>query len=174
MPVLTAPATATAPALRLRPWSAADAAALAEVCPYEDLSTGPHEAAALPAWLRTQEEGWEREDRFGFAILERDGAGERLVGHVLLKDLAPPQAEVGYWTTRAARGRAVAPRAVEAVTGWAFATRGLTRLHLLHQEDNTASCRVAEKSGYAFSRVLPPFPPAFPRDGHLHVRHLTA
>ncbi|MFJ8476659.1 hypothetical protein [Kitasatospora sp. NPDC094011] len=51
----------------------------------------------------------------------------------------------------------------------AFAEDGLLRLDLLHEGDNDASCRVAEKSGYPFARILPAFPP-YPLDGHLHSR----
>jgi RimJ/RimL family protein N-acetyltransferase len=61
---------------------------------------------------------------------------------------------------------------VDAVSAWAFsrfAAGGLARLELLHQVDNAASCRVAQKSGYVFEEVLPARPP-FPRDGHRHVR----
>ncbi len=80
---------------------------------------------------------------------------------------------MGYWTAAWARGRGVAPRALEALTAWAFAAfaeEGLVRLELLHQVDNVASCKVAEKSGYAFAELLDALPPEFPLDGHLHVR----
>lgn len=95
-----------------------------------------------------------------------------MLGHVVLKDThsGDGRAEVGYWTAARARGRGVAPRALTALTEWAFG-RGLTRLELLHQMDNTASCRVAVKCGYEPAGVLPAAPPEFPRDGHLHVRH---
>ncbi len=84
-----------------------------------------------------------------------------------------PAAEVGYWTAAHARGRGVASRALEALTNWAFDTfeaDGLERLELLHQVDNLASCRVAQKSHYDFDTLLPAAPPSFPRDGHLHIR----
>ncbi|WP_028809750.1 GNAT family N-acetyltransferase [Streptomyces sp. 351MFTsu5.1] len=105
-------------------------------------------------------------------------AGERLVGHVVLKRPAPggPSGEVGYWTAAHARGRAVAPRALDALTCWAFdafAGDGLVRLELLHSEDNIASCRVARKCGYPLTARFPAAPPHFPRDGHLHTRLLT-
>lgn len=67
----------------------------------------------------------------------------------------------------------MAPRAVESLTAWAFeafADDGLVRIDLLHQVDNLASCRVAEKSGYAFQEVLTALPPEFPLDGHRHSR----
>ncbi|WP_433280156.1 GNAT family N-acetyltransferase [Micromonospora sp. CA-244673] len=176
--VLHAAATLSAPGLLLRPWRDDDAEAL--LAAYRDPVlrswtrypvTTPAEARAF---LRRSRQGWAADRRFSFAVLENTAEGERLVANVVLKEVAPgqPAAEVGYWTAAPARGRGVAPRAVEAVTGWAFsrfAAGGLTRLELLHQVDNPASCRVAEKSGYVFAEVLPARPP-FPRDGHRHVR----
>jgi L-amino acid N-acyltransferase YncA len=75
---------------------------------------------------------------------------------------------------RSARNRGVASHAVEMLTTWAFESfgaAGLRRIELLHQQDNLASCRVAQKSGYALTGVLPADPPAFPVDGHLHTRY---
>jgi RimJ/RimL family protein N-acetyltransferase len=132
-------------------------------------------------WVRDQERGWAAGDRFGFAVLETapDAASPRLVGNVTLKEVAPgkPSAEVGYWTAAQARGRGVAPRALQTLTAWSFDSfqaDGLESLELLHQVDNLASCRVAEKNGYQFDRILPSTPPAYPLDGHLHIRHAAA
>ena len=77
-------------------------------------------------------------------------------------------AEVGYWTAAAARNRGVASQAVEMVTTWAFESfgaAGLRRIQLLHQHDNLASCRVAQKSGYALTGVLPADLPPSPSVG---------
>ncbi|MEV6169136.1 GNAT family N-acetyltransferase [Streptomyces sp. NPDC051954] len=180
--VLHVDATTSAPALVLRPWCPADVDALVEVG--RDLvvrrwtSFDVQNAADALQWVRAQEQGWAAGDRFGFAVLETQPGVDRrqLAGYVVLKEVAPgkPSAEVGYWTAAHARGRGVAPRALEALTGWAFDDLGadhLTRLELLHQVDNSASCRVAHKSRYDFERVLPAAPSAFPHDGHLHTRH---
>lgn len=179
MPVLLrAAATATAPALVLRPWRDHDLDALRQA--YQDpvlrsWTRYPVTTRAdAVAFLRRSRQGWAADRRFSFAVLEPSPEGERLVANVVLKEVTPgrPYAEVGYWTAAPARGRGVAPRAVAAVSEWAFArfaASGLTRLELLHQVDNPASCRVAEKSGYVFQEVLPARPP-FPRDGHRHVR----
>jgi RimJ/RimL family protein N-acetyltransferase len=178
-------ATSTAPALVIRPWGVQDVAAL--VAAHQDpamrrwLTSTVETEADAARWVLTEQQGWTDGSRYAFAVLEtQPGApGERLAGNVVLKDIAPgtPSAEVGYWTSAHARGRGVARRALDVLTGWAFDTfghQGLERLELLHQVDNLASCRVAEKCGYALDRVLPGAPPAFPLDGHLHVRHRAA
>ncbi|MBD0691341.1 GNAT family N-acetyltransferase [Streptomyces sp. CBMA123] len=164
----------TADGLLLRPFEDADAPALIEAYRDETLRrftrTWPDDPEKAAQWLAVQYEGRRAGTRFAFAVLE---AGE-LVGNVVLKRGAPggERAEVGYWTVAAARGRGVAPRAVEGLTVWAFdvfAGDGLLRIDLLHEGDNDASCRVAEKSGYAFTEILPAFPP-YPMDGHRHSR----
>ncbi|WP_217207299.1 GNAT family N-acetyltransferase [Streptomyces sp. AC550_RSS872] len=178
---LEADATPSAPALILRPWSHADAAALLEL--YRDdalrrwTSSAVDDDASAARWVQDQQQGWEAGDRFGFAIVEpQAGSAEgQLTGHVVLKNVTSgvPSAEVGYWTAAHARGRGIAPRALHVLTDWAFAAfrgDGLTRLELLHQADNTASCRVAQKSGYELTTLLPAAPPVYPLAGHLHVR----
>ena len=108
-------------------------------------------------------------DRCSFAVLDDDGT---LLGNVTLKrpDPAADDAEVGYWTAAYARGRGIAPQALGSLTRWAFATfPGVLRLRLLHQIDNTGSCRVAAKSGYAYEQTLGARDP-YPQQGHLHVR----
>jgi RimJ/RimL family protein N-acetyltransferase len=178
--VLRIAATPTAPALVLRPWSLAEAAPLVEV--FRDAAMRRWTSHIVEnetdgtRWVRSQQQSWASGDRFSFAVFEAqpEGLPGRLLGSVVLKGIAPggPAAEVGYWTAPHARGRGVASRAVEALADWAFGTfeaDGLERLELLHQVDNQASCRVAQKSGFDVHRVLPAAPPGFPRAGHLHV-----
>ncbi|MFD8589369.1 GNAT family N-acetyltransferase [Streptomyces sp. NPDC059637] len=193
--VLHAAATAAAPALLLRPWREEDLPDLLEI--HRDplvrrWQIGPPLLTRDDAarWLREQRRGWETGERFSFAVTEsvtgsmtesmtEAGAdAARPVGGVGVKEYAPGRgfAEVGYLTAPRARGRGVAPRALEAVTAWAFevfAADGLERLELFHAVPNTASCRVAEKAGYRFERVLPAVPP-YPTEGHLHVRPAPA
>ncbi|MGW1884477.1 GNAT family N-acetyltransferase [Streptomyces sp. NPDC001970] len=182
-------ATPSAPALTLRPWTDVDIEPLIEA--YRDPTLRRwtrlpvNNATDAVRWLGIQQRGWETGERLSFAVHEQQlGTHEgRLVANVVLKrtglsrssarSSACSSAEVGYWTAAPARGRGVAPRALEALTVWAFgafAAEGLVRLELLHQVDNPASCRVAEKAGYPFQQVLRARPP-FPEDGHLHVRH---
>ncbi|MFE1367866.1 GNAT family N-acetyltransferase [Streptomyces anulatus] len=172
--------------LRLRRWREEDLPALLEA--YEDpamrrwLATQVSGADGAADWLEAQRRGWATGTRFAFAVTEtvdgdrQDGGpvGAPL-GNIVLKRPDPRSecSEVGYWTTAAARGRGVASRALTALSDWAFtefAEQGLVRLELMHQVDNEASCRVAEKCGYALARVIPALPPGYPLDGHVHVR----
>ncbi|RPK83103.1 GNAT family N-acetyltransferase [Streptomyces sp. ADI98-10] len=168
--------------LRLRRWREEDLPALLEA--YEDpamrrwLATQVSGADGAAAWLEAQRRGWATGTRFAFAVTEAttdEGRVGEPLGNIVLKRPDPRNdcAEVGYWTTAAARGRGVASRALTALSDWAFAEfaeQGLTRLELMHQVDNEASCRVAEKGGYALARVIPALPPDYPLDGHVHVR----
>ncbi|MFE1349504.1 GNAT family N-acetyltransferase [Streptomyces sp. NPDC058757] len=180
--LLTVDASATEPALLLRPWASGDAPALVGVWRDPALrrwtSTTVQDEADAARWVREQERGWASGERFGFAVVEGPAGPEgteAVVGNVVLKGAVAgaPSAEVGYWTAAHARGRGVASRSLEAVTRWAFdafGDSGLRRLDLLHQVDNVGSCRVAGKAGYDLDRILPASPPAFPLDGHLHTR----
>jgi ribosomal-protein-alanine N-acetyltransferase len=53
----------------------------------------------------------------------------------------------------AACGKGVCPRAVDAMASWAFEVAGFHRLDLEHAVANNASCRVAEKTGFAAEGV---------------------
>ncbi|MFG2049706.1 GNAT family N-acetyltransferase [Micromonospora sp. NPDC048935] len=171
---LRASDTSSMPGLTLRPWHADDLDALLDAyrdpvlrrwtrMPVTDLTEGRR-------WLERVRQDWADGRRFSFAVVEDDTDGPRLVANVVLKKVSVrwPEPEVGYWTAAWARGRGVAPRAVTTLSRWAFAEfPAMKRLDLLHQVDNVASCRVAQKSGYVFQEVLPARPP-FPLDGHRH------
>jgi RimJ/RimL family protein N-acetyltransferase len=182
--VLQAPACGRRPALLLRRWHRRDAPDLIDL--YRDPVM--RRSARNPIvteqdghrWLDVQREGWADGSRLSFAVLDPGSASRSasVLGHVVLKEQATGKdsAEIGYWTAAAARNRGVASQAVEMLTTWAFESfspQGLRRIDLLHQQGNLASCRVAQKSGYALTGVLPADPPAFPVDGHLHTRHWT-
>ena len=166
----------TSSTLTLRRWHADDLDAL--LAAYRDpvlrhwTRVPVTTAAEGRRWLDRVRTDWDDGSRYTFAVTDADDGPP--VANVVLKrtDLDRPGAEVGYWTAAWARGRGIAPRAVTMLSEWAFDRfPELTRLDLLHQVDNVASCRVAQKSGYLFQEVLPARPP-FPLDGHRHT--LTA
>lgn len=81
--------------------------------------------------------------------------GDRLVGNAFVCKIDADQlnAWVAYRTAPWARGRGVATSAVMAITAFAFDVLGLERLVLPHAVANAASCRVADKAGYAYEGV---------------------
>jgi len=148
--------------------------------------TGPRDEQEAVPWLAGQDQGWRNGDWLTFAVLDADmtdgpaPARGSLAGHVALKNREAggrvgekETAEIGFWTATAHRGRGVAPAAVRAVTAWAFDTLGagtMRQIMLVHDVDNPASCRVAEKAGYPFSELSPARPPYWFTDGHIHLR----
>src|ERR1700750_174362 len=83
-------------------------------------------------------------------------------------------AKIGYRVLPAARGRGVARQMVDAVTGWAFATRGLMRGQLEHPGENPGSRRVAGVTGFGYGgtpRSASAVPGTADReDCHIHGR----
>lgn len=143
--------------LELRPWAAHDAAAV--VAAYADPAIQRWHARRVDdeAEALGMIEGWRllwaEESGVAWAVAAR-GGGE-VLGRMSLRELSLEEgrAEIAYWTLPAARGRRVAPRALEAAAAWAFDTVGFHRLRLLHAVENQASCQVAERCGFAAEGV---------------------
>ncbi len=76
---------------------------------------------------------------FGLATVEKRDAG---------------RVELGYWLLPEGRGRGRATRALRLVSRWALSQPGVERLELATSPENTASQRVAERSGFRREGVL--------------------
>ncbi|AEV88536.1 acetyltransferase [Actinoplanes sp. SE50] len=102
--------------------------------------------AEAEAWIAGWAGRWQAETGASWAIVDDD----RVAGQIGLRriDLAEATAHISYWVLPAFRGRRIAPRALHALTDWAFGGLGLHRLELNHSTANAASCRVAEQAGY--------------------------
>jgi len=97
---------------------------------------------------------WSSGDHASWAVI---GAGsDDVLGSVSLHsiDRFHGGASVGYWTAPGARGRGLAPVAVDAVCRWAFDVLPVDRIELCHAVENTGSGRVAEKAGFSFEGRL--------------------
>ncbi|MGY1793549.1 GNAT family N-acetyltransferase [Geodermatophilus sp. SYSU D00525] len=156
--VVPAPVEVPAGPLRLRPWRVGDAGAVhaALTDPATSVWSNPGRVATLEdarIWVARRAD-WSSGRIAAWAVV--DAADGRLLGSVNLHsiDLDQGDAEVGYWTVPAARGRGVAPRAVDAALRWGFATLPVDRVELVHAVENPASGRVAEKAGFTFEGRL--------------------
>ncbi|WP_328318070.1 GNAT family N-acetyltransferase [Streptomyces sp. NBC_00388] len=168
--------------LGLRPWGAADADAMLRgftdpeflrwntpLGPFTDL-------AGARLAIGNRNAGWLRGDLAQYAITE-DGV---VVGSVGLSAINRHmcRATVGYWVLPEARGRGIATRALELCTRWAFEEAGLHRIELGHAVAHTASCRIADRCGYAYEGTRRDGMhraqrPGTYRDAHLHARLAT-
>jgi RimJ/RimL family protein N-acetyltransferase len=162
----------------LRVWEAADADAV-----YRGLSD-PESARWNPRlplrdldqarrWLQGRTERWRDGRACTWAVVE-DG---RVVGSVALRDLNAIDhfAVASYWTMPEARGRGVAGQALARASTYAFEGLGMHRVELGHAVANTASCRVAEKAGFAMEgtrREATRLADGFV-DEHVHARLAT-
>src|ERR1700722_4960528 len=141
----------------LRPWSLGDAKAVMDAFQDEAIQRWHVRRAdslsEAREWIAGWLGDWARETGAHWAVVEAET--DVLLGRVALKHLqfADGTAEVAYWTVPAARGKGVAPRAVNAMASWAFDVAGFHRLDLEHAGGNTASCRGADKTGFAAEGV---------------------
>jgi RimJ/RimL family protein N-acetyltransferase len=97
---------------------------------------------------------WSAGDHASFAVVCASSGELRgsVSLHSINREMA--DAEVGYWTVAAVRGRGVAVRAVLAVCRWAFSAGELDRVQLFHAVENPASGRVAAKAGFTLEGRL--------------------
>jgi RimJ/RimL family protein N-acetyltransferase len=171
------PLEITAGRLHLRPWQDADAPevlrALREplIAAWQS-SSGVEDLAGARGWV-THRGDWSDGTHASFAVV--DATTGALLGSVSLHRINDVQrdAGIGYWTLPEARGRGVAPQAVDVVSRWAFAGLGLERIELCHAAGNPASCRVAEKAGYLYEGTLRQgyrYGDGSRHDEHLHAR----
>ncbi|MGW3496771.1 GNAT family N-acetyltransferase [Streptomyces sp. NPDC001020] len=170
------PVIATRDGLVLRPWKTEDAPAVHEAFQDPVMHQWHHFATEsvgeVLGLIEEWRKAWEGESNAYWAVA--DEGTDRLLGRVALRNIVPADgaAEVAYWTAPAARGQGVAPRAVTALTHWAFESVGFHRLELTHSVRNEASCRVAEKTGFALEgtkRSALLHPDGW-HDMHLHAR----
>lgn len=162
----------------LRPWAGTDTAAV--LTGYTDPGirhwhARAMDAAEADAWIAAWADRWHGETGAGWAVT--DAAAGTVLGQISLRtiDLPEARAEVSYWVLPAARGRAVAPRALTALAEWGFRGLGLHRIEVAHSTANPASCRVADRAGFALEGTKRA--EALHTDGwhdmHLHARLAT-
>ncbi len=87
-------------------------------------------------------------------FLAEDAATGTRLGRVGLRLGEPGAAEIGYWVDPRARNRGVATTAVQAVCRWAVTTAGIDLIEWRCEAGNTASRRVAEKTGFLIEATL--------------------
>lgn len=137
--------------LRLRPWTLADAPALARIANdraiwrnMRDRFPHPYAEENAAFFIENVANG---PSQFVRAI-EVDGEVAGSVGLMFQADISRRSAEVGYWLGREYWGRGLATTALTTLNDYAFTNFDLVRLFAIVFAWNPASARVLEKAGY--------------------------
>jgi RimJ/RimL family protein N-acetyltransferase len=140
--------------LLLRPWRADDVDAVWAAFQDPELRrwNSSAESHADTAALLARRADWSAGDHCSWAVLDSDALVAAVSLHAI--DRAQGDAEIGYWTVPAARGRGVASGVTRAVCDWAFPALELDRVQLFHAVENPASGRVAAKAGFTLEGRL--------------------
>jgi RimJ/RimL family protein N-acetyltransferase len=141
----------------IRSWRASDVSSLVAVADnrkiwinLRDRFPSPYTRRAGETFLRDVIKS-DPETLFAIAV---DGDAVGGIGFVLQRDVDRASAEIGYWLGEPFWGRGIMTEALAAVTDYAIATHGLTRVFAVPFAYNTASCRVLEKAGYVLEARL--------------------
>ncbi|SBT39189.1 GNAT family N-acetyltransferase [Micromonospora auratinigra] len=110
------------------------------------LDDTPMDAQARRTALARAAEAW-RSGRAAPLVIA-DAVTDEPLGMVNLQFRDDEVATVAYGVFPQQRGRGIAPRAVRLLAGWARTGPAVRQVLLETDEDNTASIRVAEKSGF--------------------------
>lgn len=142
------------PGFTLRPFRAEDVA--------PDRAATDHPSSAR--WLNAHPAGTPAEvvrdvegERAGGRMLIltiADADDDRYLGAIALLTRENAAGELAYVVAPDARGRGLAPRAVQLLGDWAFAELGLQRLQLRIDPANDASHAVARRAGYEREGLL--------------------
>lgn len=141
----------------VRSWRAADAQALASFANNRKIWLNLRDRFPHPYTLQDALGflhsiiGREPETLFAIAV---DGRAVGGIGFVLQQDVERVSAEVGYWLGEPFWGRGIATEALVAITRYAIAHHGLSRVFAVPFASNLASCRVLEKAGYTLEARL--------------------
>lgn len=145
----------TSEGLLLRPWWPSDVPAVLRAFAPAEMARQSGRPVTTPGEAEEWIAGRERERAAGtgyaWAVVREDA----VLGCVAVTAVnrVHDSGWVSYWTTEDARGAGVAAAGVRALAGWAFGDLGLYRLELGHRTNNPASCKVAERAGFAAEGV---------------------
>jgi len=99
------------------------------------------------AWLTTCQKEWSKGTSYPFMVVEPNS--HKVLGSVDINQINRDHnfGNIGYWVSSSHTGRGIATSAVRMAAHFGFTEVGFTRLEIVALVDNTASRRVAEKSG---------------------------
>jgi RimJ/RimL family protein N-acetyltransferase len=146
------PTDITCGRLMLRPWTAADVDAVADICQDPEIqrwTTVPSPYSRQDAQVFLTEiapAGWEAGTMATWGVF--DATTAEVLGSVGLHGIGDGRAEIGYWCAAGARNQGVLSEAVAAVCRWGFGALELEVIAWVAGVGNWPSRAVAEKCGF--------------------------
>jgi RimJ/RimL family protein N-acetyltransferase len=133
--------------------SAAVAESYAELKRWMPWAQEPQSAADSEGHCQAMQTRWQAREELDFCFVRK--ADGLLVGkgglHTI--DWSLPKFEVGYWVRTSCKGQGLATEATVALAQLARGALGAVRLEIGSDARNTASRRVAEKSGFVLEGI---------------------
>jgi ribosomal-protein-serine acetyltransferase len=147
------PATVIAGELALERWRLADFEALFAAISANIDHLRPwmafaahHGRDSVARFLADSEAGWERGERFEYAIRSR--RAEVLGSAGLMSRIGPGGLEIGYWIDARHTGKGIATLAVAALTETALELSAVDHVEIRHDEANLASGAIPARLGF--------------------------
>ena len=105
-------------------------------------------------WIGQWGVSWQAESDAAWAVT--DATTGRLLGYAAVREISLMLgwAQITYWVVADARRAGVSIAAVGRLVRWSFDEIRLHRLEIVHAVENMASCRVADKAGFALEGTL--------------------
>jgi RimJ/RimL family protein N-acetyltransferase len=153
---LSLPARITSYPVVLRPFAAADAPRVTELCGDRDIAQmtavipHPYLSGMAEAWIATHAQERDAGTAWNYAITRADDG--LLVGAIGLYARPDASDSFGYWVGRPFWGMGYATAAGRAIVALAFTRQDRDELHATHLARNPASGRVMEKLGMTLAR----------------------
>jgi ribosomal-protein-serine acetyltransferase len=127
-----------------------------------------HGRDSVARFLAASEAGWERGERFEYAIGDRQAAVLGSAG--LIGRIGPGGLEIGYWIGARHTGRGTATLAVAALTEVALELSAVDHVEILHEVANSASGGIPARLGFRNLGNVPGPPQKGPAEVGVDVR----
>ena len=105
-------------------------------------------------YLEQKEKDWQENKSYACGIFLQEN--NELIGHISVREIdwRVPKGELAYFIFKKFNGNNYAVEALNAFKNWCFANKKFNRLFMKIAEENTASIKVGERSGFANEGLL--------------------
>ncbi|WP_338030069.1 GNAT family N-acetyltransferase [Flavobacterium humidisoli] len=105
-------------------------------------------------YLEQKEKEWLENKSYACGIFSKEN--NEFIGHISVREIdwRVPKGELAYFILKEHNGNNYAAEALTAFKNWCFATKKFNRLFMKIAEENAASIKVAERSGFVYEGLL--------------------